>query len=464
MIVWTGSRGGALALVAGAALVMGGRFGRKGVAVLAVAALVGLVTPNPLSERLKAQYREGSSISFARWQMWQSAVLEMADHPFGVGLGLYQYLYPRYALPLEGQIARYGKVAQTPHSEYLQMGVELGWGGLLLFIGGLAVVAREAVLLLKQRLRRWQRGLLVGVIAGIAGTLVQAAVDSNLHEPAIAILLTCCVGIVMAAHRLVERHPAPARVVSVEPRWFWGGLATVLVVVLTVHVVRLGMAWMFHESGSQAMAKRELTLAIADFQTAIRLDAGKTLYRSSLAAAYFRAFERTGDPLAAEAAVSELRTAVALNPMDGRLQGLLGYVYASLAAAREPPPASPEQRTAWTRAAIASYERAAELEPFVAFHGLELGRLYLALGEREAAATWVQHTVELEPNFLPGREWLARRWMEAGRLDEAERECREILERQQRYAAAPKDELEQRFLTVDVRGLVNALEHVRERG
>ncbi len=464
VIVWTGSRGGALALVIGAALVVGMRFGRKGMAVLVVTVLVGLFTTNPLSERLKAQHQEGSSISFARWQMWQSAVREMADHPFGIGLGLYQYLYPRYAFPLEGQIARYGKVAQTPHNEYLQMGVELGWGGLLLFTGGLAVVTREAVLLLRQRLRRWQRGLLVGVIAGIAGILVQAAVDSNLHEPAIAILLACCVGVVMAARRLVERRPAPARAVSIKPRWLWTGLATVLVVVLAVHVVRLGMAWMFHESGSQSLAKRELPQAIADFQTAIRLDAGKTLYRSSLAAAHFRVFERTGDPLAAEAAVRELRTAVALNPMDGRLQGLLGYVYASLAAAREPPPASPEQRTAWTRAAIASYERAAELEPFAVFHGLELGRLYLALGEREMAETWVRHAVELEPNFLPGREWLARRWMESGRLEAAERECREILGRQQRYAAVPKDELEQQFLTVDVRGLMDALDRARERG
>ncbi|MFM8552496.1 MAG: O-antigen ligase family protein, partial [Nitrospiraceae bacterium] len=451
-IVWTGSRGGMLALVTGALLVAGMRFGRKGAVVLMAAVLVSLLTPNPLRERLVAQYTEyatGSSISYARWQMWESAAREMGDHPFGVGLGLYQYLYPRYAFPLEGDIVRYGKVAQTPHSEYLQMGVELGWGGLLLFIGGVAAVTREAGAMLAQRLRRWQRGLLVGISAGLTGILVHAAVDSNLHEPAIAILVTLCVGIILSARRLVARRPAPERTIPIARGGLWAVVAVALVGVSTLHVVRLGVAWMFHESGSQALAKRELVRAVADFQTAIRLDAGKTLYRSSIAAAYFQMFERTRDPMAAQAASEELRRAIALNPLDGRLQGLLGYVLASAARAPEPPTVPSGQRAAWISQAITAYERAADLEPFSVFHGLELGRLYLAVGDLEKAETWVRNSVALEPNFLPGREWLVRRAMASGHLDEAEREYREIVERRQRYAAVPKGDIEARFLAAD---------------
>ena len=462
-IIWTGSRGGMLAVVTGALLVVGLRFGRKGMAMLLVGAVLCLLMPNPLRERLWAQHVEGSSISFARWQMWQSAGREMVEHPFGIGLGLYQYLYPRYAFPLEGQIARYGKVAQTPHSEYLQMGVELGGAGLFVFLCGVAVVAREAGAVLKLRLTRWQRGALVGVIGAIAGMLVHAGVDSSLHEPAIAILLTLCVGLVLAARRL-SGQAVPMRAVVVAHRWFWAGGAMILIGGLTVHVVRLGVAWMFYESGSQALAQRELVPAIADFRTAVSLDAGKTLYHSSMAAAHFQAFERTGDAMAAQAAVNELQVAMALNPLDGRLPGLLGYVYASLAKSPAPSQASPEQRIVWMRAAVAAYERAAELEPFVPSHDLELGQLYLALGERERAETWVRRAVELEPNFLPGREWLARRAMESERRDEAEREYREIVERQRQYAGVPKDELEKRYLTADVQGLTVALDRLRSRG
>jgi Tfp pilus assembly protein PilF len=95
---------------------------------------------------------------------------------------------------------------------------------------------------------------------------------------------------------------------------------------------------------------------------------------------------------------------------------------------------------------------------------LELGQLYLALGERGRAETWVRRAVELEPNFLPGREWLARRAMESERRDEAEREYREIVERQRQYAGVPKDELEKRYLTADVQGLTVALDRLRSRG
>lgn len=461
-IVWTGSRGGMLALTVGASLVVGLRFGRKGLAVLFLGLLVCLVTPNPFRERIQAEHT--SPVSYARWQMWQSASREMVEHPFGVGLGLYQYLYPRYAFPVEEQIARYGKVAQTPHSEYLQMGVELGWGGLFVFVWGVALVAWEARVLLKQRIRRWQRGLVVGLSGGIAGMLIHAAVDSNLHEPAIAILLTVCVGMVLTSRRLVERQLNPVHMVPIKPQWFWAGLATVLVVVLTVHVVRLGVAWMFYDSGSQALAKREFTPAIADFRTAVSLDAGKSLYHSSLAAAHFQVFAQMHDTKAAQIAVEELQTAIALNPLDGRLQGLLGYAYASLAKSPVLPQSSPEQRIVWTRAAVSAYERAVELEPFVPFHDLELGQLYLVLGERERAVTWVRRAVELEPNFLPGREWLARRAMEAERWDEAEREYREIVDRRDRYAGVSKDELEKRYLTADVQGLTVALDCLKSRG
>jgi hypothetical protein len=40
--------------------------------------------------------------------MWHSAVRERWDHRAGIGLGLYQFLVPRYLFPVEGQSARDG--------------------------------------------------------------------------------------------------------------------------------------------------------------------------------------------------------------------------------------------------------------------------------------------------------------------------------------------------------------------
>lgn len=465
-IVLTGSRGGLLALLVGTGLVLGIRFGRKGLAVLLVPLLVCLIVPNPLRDRLFAEHTD-NPVGYARWHMWQSAAQEMIDYPLGIGLGLYQYMYPRYAFPIEGQIARYGKSAQTPHNEYLQMGVELGVLSLSVFMWGVVVIAREGVLVLKGRLKRWQRGVVVGVGAGMAGILAHAAVDSNLHEPAIAIVFTLLVGILLSAGRLSTHVPSRLRTIAIRSRFVWAGVGLATIVVLALFIVKLGVAWITFEAGTKAAARQDYLQAIGHYRTAIALDSNKTLYHSSLAAAHFQVFERTGDGAAALAAVAELESAIRLNPLDGRLSGLLGHVYVSLTSARFSSDAvtasSDEQRRSWLRSALVAYQRAAESDPFNPFYQLEQGRLHLAFGNREMAITCARQGTEIEPNFLPGREFLSRLYLESDRPELAWQEYREILARQQRYAGWNKDDLEKRFLQVDVATLAAVLEKIKMR-
>jgi hypothetical protein len=136
-VLLAGSRGAMLALLCGVVVVVSFRWGWKGSAiVLAIAAMV-VVAPTAFRTRLLMEHAANPE-SYARWQMWISAIREMTDYPFGIGIGLYQYTYPQYAFPIEGEIARYGKVAFTPHNEYLQMGVELGVAGMAIFLWGMA--------------------------------------------------------------------------------------------------------------------------------------------------------------------------------------------------------------------------------------------------------------------------------------------------------------------------------------
>jgi O-antigen ligase/polysaccharide polymerase Wzy-like membrane protein len=469
VIVWTGSRGGILAIAVGSTFVVGMRFGRRGFGlfVLVLGLLVVLV-PNPLRERIWAEHAV-NPVGYARWEMWQQSIRQMTDHPWGVGLGLYQYVYPQYAFPVEGQIARYGKVALTPHNEYLQMAVELGVVSIPVFCWGIVRVARESAALLRQRLRRWQRGVAVGVSAALAAIMAHAAVDSNLHEPAIAIVLTLCVGVILAARRV---SGCPSDATSVVPlrsrlsRLVCVGGGLLLVLGLAVGTVRLGLAWLAYDSGSTALAHKEYARATVEYQRAIELDSGKALYHSSMAAAQFRLFERTGDHARALAAVSELESALALNPLDGRLSGLLGQVYERLASAVPPSPGSAaveQEQRAWRRTALSAYERAVRLEPFNPFHRLAAARLYLALGFPEQAEASVHEAVAIEPNFLPGREWLAKRYLRSARVELATREYREILERQRQYADWDKSAFEARLLAADAAGLAAALEGGRPR-
>jgi tetratricopeptide (TPR) repeat protein len=459
-LIWTGSRGGLLALSAGTLVVIGLRFGRRWAGgLLLTLLLLGVLIPNPLRDRFRSEHAVNPE-TYARWQLWQSAVRESAAHPLGIGLGLYQYVYPRHAVPIEGQIARYGKVAQTPHNEYLQMGVELGPAGLLLFCWGIAVAAREAMIVLKLHVSRWQRGTAVGVIAAAAVILVHAAVDSNLHEPALAILLTLFLAIILSMRRMAGGAGVPETTIPLRFRILWAGATMILLAAMAVPVVKVGLAWMAYERGAEALRQQNLNEAVNEYEAATRLDPGKALYHSSLAAAHFQIFQRTSEEQAGQAAVEELRRAIALNPLDGRLCSLLGHVYVSLASAAGQDAGRKAERL---QSALSSYARAQELEPYTAFHRFEQGRIRLALGQREQAEAAVREAVEMEPNFLPGREWLARLYLSSGQVDAADREYREILERQRRYVDWVKDPLARRFLEADASSLQAALERRKAR-
>lgn len=450
-LVWTGSRGGLLALAAGLAVTVCLRFGWKGFVGATVLVAVALVTPNPLSHRIRAEHA-ANPVSYARWQMWAGAARQMSDHPFGIGLGLYQYVYPRYAFPIEGQVARYGKVAQTPHSEYAQIGVELGILALAVCCWGIGRVTSQVRALATCRLRRWQRGIVAGVTGATVSILVHAAVDSNLHEPAIVMVLILCVSVLCSARRLSGLAP-PGRIIPIRHPMLWSGVFVLAVVFAAMLVLRLGVAWMAFEAGSRALERGNLDRAIELLSQAVALDPGKALYHSSLATARYQVFQQTRERARLFTVVDGLNTAIALNPMSAKPFKVLGDVYGVLAGGA----GLPDERRSWLELARDAYRQAIEREPFNPSHRLELGRLLLALAEHEEAERVVRSAVDLEPNYLPGRLWLAMRYVRTDRIESAKQEYEEILRRQRYYAGKPLDSYERGFLHVDVRELALSL-------
>lgn len=451
-IALTGSRGGTLALVAGTMVVIGVRFGRRGLLGLVLLISTISLIPNPIRDRALAEHQQ-NPVAYARWHMWEGAVQEIVEHPLGVGLGLYQYVYPRHAVSIDSQLFRYGKTAHTAHSEYLQIGVELGVVGLGIVFFGIALLGRETISLLKQRLSRQQRALSLGAGAGIVVILTQAAMDSNLREPAIAILLACCAGAVMFG-RTQDRNGGRAehRTVMIQSPGLWATCGTLIIVIAGIHVLRLGVGYQWHEAGTDLVKQRQLEGAIDSFQQAIRLDPGKALYHNSLAGTYFQIYHRTHDARVAQSALDELNIAISLNPLDGRLWSLLGHVLVS-AATVDPLRAGVVHRDRLMGQAVQAYEHAAELEPFSYSHHMELAKMMLWLGRRSDAEEHFKRVIELEPNFLPAREAMARLCVESGRKDAAEEEYKEILSRQRQFAKGVTNQVERDFLHVDAAAL-----------
>lgn len=454
-IARTGSRGGLLALVAGTAVAVVFRFGRKGLLAVAVFVAIALSAPNPLSDRIRAEHRV-NPVGYARWQMWERAAHQVAEHPFGVGLGLYQYTYPRNAFPIEGRVARFGHAAQTPHSEYVQIAVELGVPAILVFGWGIALVLGEMRRALAGRLTRRQRGLVVGASGAWASIMVHAAVDSNLHEPSIVIILILCTAILLSVKRL-SQPGLRDRTMLIRHPIAWGVCAAVGLVLAATLVARLGVAWLAFEAGSRALEQKNHERAVEYLGQAVELDPGKALYHSSKAAAHFQLFQQSRSPGDLAVVVDELKRESLLNPLSARPFKILGDIYGADASGT----ADAGRRRALLRQAVAAYEQVIEREPFNPHHRLELGRLYLALADGEQAERMVLGAVEMEPNFLPGRLWLATQYAKTDRLGQAKQEYEEILERQRYYSSWSVEGYEKSFLNVDVRELAALLERSR---
>ena len=449
-LLLTQSRGGMIVCLVGTVFVLTARYGWKLAGGCAAAVvLLGLFVPTPIRDRVLVEHQQ-NLVTYARWQMWQGAVTQMVDHPMGIGLGLYQYTYPLYAFPVDGEITRFGKVAQTPHNDYLQMGVEMGPGAILVFGSGVVLLFRELRQALQSRLRRWQRSLIVGIGGGVSALLVHAALDSSLRESALAILLVLCSAVILSAARLARRGTGAVYVIPIRSRLAWGIGAACLVMVAGAEVTRMGVAWMKFERASRQAMAGETDAAIEGLKTAVALDPGKALYHHGLGSVYARAFEASREKQAFQLAYAEFKRAIELNPLDSRLLGLLGQLYVSAAHVPAAPAAFDDQQKVWLRAAVQVYERAIQLAPFSALYRYEQARLHWMLGERSDAERLAIEAENLEPNFLPARALLARLWIENGQIDQARDQLREILARQARYKPQSKNSLDQAFLNVDV--------------
>ncbi|GAB1722765.1 MAG: hypothetical protein GDA65_09890 [Nitrospira sp. CR1.1] len=456
-IVLTQSRGGMVAWLAATVCILTARYGWKVAGAGAATILLAVILfPTPLKERVLTEH-EQNPVSYARWQMWQGAVAQMADHPLGIGLGLYQYTYPLYAFPVEGEITRYGKVAQTPHNDYLQIGVEMGVGALFVFLAGIGLVIREFMQLLRARLLRWQRSLMLGVGGGGIALLVHAALDSSLRESALAILLVLCAGLVVSAARVTSHSTDAVHIIPIRSRLVWGVSAACLLLLGGAEVSRLGMAWLTFDAASRRAVAGETDAAIQGLQDAIALDPGKSLYHHGLGSVYARAFDASRDKEMFRLAHAEFKQAIELNPLDSRLLGLLAQLYVSASQTSSSSGAIDEQQKSWLRAAVRVYERAVRLAPFSAPYRYEQARLYWMLSERAAAEQQAKEAERLEPNFLPARALLARLWIDAGQVEQARDQLREILTRQARYKQWSKNSLDQAFLNVDVAPLLAAV-------
>lgn len=402
-----------------------------------------IALPNPIKERALA-VSDQDPYAYTRFEIWKSSLDRIADHPFGTGAGTYKYLSFKYRFPIEGEIVRYEKRAESAHNEYLQMAVEMGVGGLALFLVGIGIWGWDVKGALQSGLSSWDRGAVVGLSGGALAILVHAAVDSVFHEPALVLLLVLCGSLVLVLKRL----NSPNRIPTWNIPFPYHPARLALVVLLGAASVFLTIqpaaAWFAYQQGNAASQSGQRERAWEWYRRATFIDPGTTAYRDAVARMNVSQFYAAGDPQWLLYAVEEIEICQELSSLDGRIPSRLGMLYLLLAERT----LSNEQRSGLIARAVKSYEGAIKADPFSPFNYLELGKIMWGQGRYREAQVLLEKAVTHEPNFLPARLLLAKLAAQIGKNDIALSQYAAIERIQERYKGRTLSPLESRYLDV----------------
>ncbi|MDD5773181.1 MAG: O-antigen ligase family protein [bacterium] len=148
-------------------------------AILSVFVLAIFLTPNM---KRFLDFGNQDILSYYRLSIWKSSIRMISDNFWtGVGLGNFKNSYLAFRLPIKGAISQYGRFAQFAHNEFLELGAEIGFAGIII---GLIFLAKYILSVKEKKNSK----LVINIY--IAGGLIlfQSIFDYNFHHPGIAIL------------------------------------------------------------------------------------------------------------------------------------------------------------------------------------------------------------------------------------------------------------------------------------
>jgi len=219
-----------------------------GLAALAIVASGALTLP------VTASWLPTGGSSAERLAIWQSSLLMIADMPLtGIGLGMFQRVYPLYILPA------YENIHPHAHNLFLQTYLDAGPLGCA---GIIALTLAAATSIVRLARRRSAQPLAIGAAVSTLAMLLHAQVDSYFAgDPRTYFLMFVPLGLLLACSQPGALR-LTARQLTAGAMWVCGG-------------VLLAMHWLAPiatvDAGSTARLKGQADLARAAFNQALRL-------------------------------------------------------------------------------------------------------------------------------------------------------------------------------------------------
>jgi tetratricopeptide (TPR) repeat protein len=337
--------------------------------------------------------------NYGRWVFWRAALRIFAEHPFGVGLGGYKYFWFQAQEPFPQAFRQYAKSAYTPHNEYLEVLVGLGFLGLLFF---LLVIVPPMVAAVKgwKEVPESRRGIAAGAFAALVLTGTHAFVNFNFHEAGIfctdALLLGVLLGCLPA--RSLGRGVA-------LPPWFVKG-GSLFCALLSVASASLLAGTLAFERGASAIRGGDLDSAERNFKIASVLDPFRAPIPDALSGLSYRRYLKTVHPDGGGDALEHLEESIHRQEKASELCPMeQGHSYRLAQLFRE--------RYRWTNnsgdleVSLRHWDDLLQVNPYRVEAFWEKASTLQGIGRTVEAAEVLLRAVSVEPNFCRGYAKLA---------------------------------------------------------
>ncbi len=202
-ILWSGSRGALLGLVAGVATMVTldrrGAPRRRNWAVVGAAVLLLAAAGAALRFKMPDPYR------YFRLRLWSASLRSVSAHPwFGTGPRQWAAEAPRWNPPLEEGPLRWERMLCATHSDYLRLPAELGLAGL---VAALVAVGAWWRALPALRFEPGRLPAVVGAFGALAALAAHAGVDNLSERPALYLLAAALLGACVSQPRATLSAP-----------------------------------------------------------------------------------------------------------------------------------------------------------------------------------------------------------------------------------------------------------------
>lgn len=384
-LVCSGSRAGlGIALIVAFGYAFASRASRKAAWLVGFGGLVLVlllaIVPNPLKSRLERNV----DASFPRTFIWERAARVAAEHPTGVGLGMFRWYFAQDAwMESAPSLSHRRHEIGLAHNAVLGATAEAGIAGgigVSIWIVGFAALAFSSRRgrLAHDKTRAWYAAAAVLVLHALVDGVAQSAVA----------LGPLAIVVAMAESKLVSRAPRIRGGLRLRPQQVAAALLLLIAIVPNALAFEVGRRM---RQGAEAQRARDFSAASAAFRRASRVigDHAPAAYaRANLARVAFETDRSARTELEIEV---ECATAARANPFDAKPFVLLGDVRRAFhfAEGRSDPHL--------LERALHAYDAALVVDPLALDVRLTRARLLRLLGAFDAAAKDLDEVVRREP-------------------------------------------------------------------